>query len=332
MSNFNNSGTPLRILGNSLSTGSGFKISVAIINGRRLVHGYTVSGGLSVSKLSVTRTSAMVRIARSPNGVLGRCGGSSVTMNLAVLGGNRNSTFISTNSANTLIVNTAFVIGQLGNVGEYTLTAIVPALGGPYVVLSYKTGTRMEPRVLGRFTLVNSTCVGGLVNIRGPQVTLTGVNARPGGNERLRIRTCRLLDRSGLGFMNGVRTERIPVKSTSMIMASNFSNGVLLGSVRNVTGFFTSSLGRVLATGTLALIKTLFLGKGVGNFGGGVSCGRCNNTPLLNSTGPMFGTRNSSSTGTFYGTVERTGAFIRGGMVRRFSSTLSTGASSTRWL
>lgn len=307
ISTFNNSGTPLRVVGNSVLTISRFKVSIVLYNDRGRVVGYIGRGGVRLGRARVCGASTpTIRVDSSSGYILERGTGSDVKLNFSLLGSNRNSTFISTKGANTVAINTALVAGEVGNMGEPYVTSIVPDMGGPFLLLSYNTGIRYHPRFLSRFNGLNDLCVRRVLNYRGPHITLIGGNSRRAGNAHIIGRTCTLVGGSSCGFINGVRTERVPFNSTSIIITSNFSNGLILGVCRNITGTLVGNIGSVFGGGIFAVLSTINIVDKVGGVGGRFSCGRCNNTILLNIHGPIIGTRNSTSTHAFGGTVGRT--------------------------
>ncbi len=329
MSTFNKSGTPLRVMGNTSTTSGRCGIRVALTNGGPVVRGIVGRGGLGFcNRLVVVRARSIVSVRSRPADLLGTRGRSSVTLTFGRLDRSETSTFISTNSANTIIINNAFVIGEVGNVGHPTLTNVVPSPSNRCVLLSVNTGTRYHPRVLYRFNVVTSTCLGNIRNGRGTAVNLLGVNARSSGNNRLRGRTCGLLGTTPVGFINGIRSHRVPGNIISTIIASKFANGVTLGLVRNATVAFFGLIGGTLCGDLGGGLTTLIVGGSLCSLGDVVSDSRINKTPLLNIEGPIVGTRNGDSTGTFGGTVERTMLFARGGMVRGVAGSL---ARMARW-
>lgn len=306
MSTFNNSRTPLRVLGNTVRTISTCSISVVLANGRTRVHHYTTRGHLRLQHAHVISTPRIVAVRSSTGDILHDGGSSSLNITFRLLGTKRKSTLIDTNGANTIAMNTALVAKQVGKIGQPTVTSIVPSTDGPFLVVSYNTGTRYGPRFLCRFKLLNSLCVRRILRIGGPQITLTGGKARPAGNAPAIQTTCSLVATTPCGFINGVRNHRVPFKSTSIIITSNFANGLVLGACRNITGILVGRVGNLFGGGTFALLSTLNISNKLGGVGTGFSCGRCNNTMVLKMRGPIIGTRNSTSTHAFGGTVGRT--------------------------
>lgn len=264
-------------------------------------------------RLITTRNA--VRVRRRPLDTLHHGPRTSVGMTVSLIGRGQTSTIISTNRSKTTVTSTLLHLNQLGNVSQPTVKTIFPAIvtGGSILVLSMKTGMSYQPGCLRRFTVVNAVCSHCILKIRRPGINLVGVNRRPDGNSRLSLRTRRLLRRGpGVPFTNGTRKHSVLSNRFSIIIYSNFINGILLGFTRTMNRSILRVLQRRLPRNVHNGVNATVLGPGLQQVGRQMSRTRRNNKLLLNITKMAIVDRNDSRTPSIFGTIQLTGRTISG--------------------
>lgn len=230
--------------------------------------------------------------------------------------------FISCGSTGALLAGGIFIVKRLDQVKRPPISAIVPTMTDPILLMDAGANMDLNPSALVQFALMAHTYMQKIQDIKEPKIGLLNIGSEEGKGNKLTKEAYDLLkERNDINFVGNIESSQVPFGGVDVLICDGFAGNILLktyeGSAKMFMQIFKSSVKNIKNPIALMSIKKQFSGLSslldYSKYGG---------APLLGLKKPVFKAHGNSDAQAIVGASQQILRYIDTEIIKTMEDSL----------
>lgn len=237
------------------------------------------------NRLSIKHASQIVGMDESPTVAIRKKRDSSIRRGIELVKTGEADAFVSAGHSGVVMATAILVLGTSDVVDRPAISAIMPTLKSPFVLIDAGANIHCKPYNLLQFALMGSTYCQAILGRPEPKVALMSTGEEATKGNELTKETFKLLKEADINFVGNVDGKDIFTGDVDVIVCDGFTGNVILKTSEGLADALIRMLKREVANLTAGRIGYLLLKPALRNFKKKTDYDEYGGAPLLGING-----------------------------------------------
>ncbi len=237
------------------------------------------------NRLSIKHASQTVGMGESPTVAIRKKRDSSIRRGIELVKTGEADAFVSAGHSGVVMATALLVLGTSDVVDRPAISAIMPTLKSPFVLIDAGANIHCKPYNLLQFALMGSTYCKTILGRPKPKVALMSTGEEATKGNELTKETFKLLKEADINFVGNVDGKDIFTGDVDVIVCDGFTGNVILKTSEGLADALIKMLKREVANLTAGRIGYLLLKPALRNFKKKTDYDEYGGAPLLGING-----------------------------------------------
>lgn len=237
------------------------------------------------NRLSIKHASQTVGMGESPTVAIRKKRDSSIRRGIELVKTGEADAFVSAGHSGVVMATALLVLGTSDVVDRPAISAIMPTLKSPFVLIDAGANIHCKPYNLLQFALMGSTYCQTILGRPKPKVALMSTGEEATKGNELTKETFKLLKEADINFVGNVDGKDIFTGDVDVIVCDGFTGNVILKTSEGLADALIKMLKREVANLTAGRIGYLLLKPALRNFKKKTDYDEYGGAPLLGING-----------------------------------------------
>lgn len=280
---FGGDNAPLSAVEGAAMAAKEFPDAAIILSGdsKRIVE-CAKQAAVDLSGVEILDASCEITMHDDPGIILKAKKDSSMGVGLASLADGSADAFVSAGSTGALLMGGTFIVGRVKGVKRPALAAIVPSLGGCFMLVDCGANAEARPEMLVQFANMGSIYMSHVRGVASPRVGLVNNGAEETKGNELAKETYKLLkDAKGINFIGNIEGRDAPLGACDVAVADGFVGNVMLKTMEGLGSAMYSRIKAVFMKNSVSKLAALAVKGGLRDFKKSMDSSAYGGAPLL---------------------------------------------------
>ncbi|MBQ9914842.1 MAG: phosphate acyltransferase PlsX [Clostridia bacterium] len=282
---------------------------------------------VTAGNISIRHASEVIATGEPPVESIRKKKDSSLVVALNLVKNGEADAVVSAGNTGSYLAGAFRYVGRMKGIARPALTAIMPTVTNPCVILDVGANADCRPQHLVQFAHMGAIYAQQVLHIENPRVALLNIGAEEEKGNSLTKETYGLLKEENLNFIGNIEPRDVPYGMADVIVCDGFTGNVVIKLIEGTAGalfkmlkgVFYKSLSTKLAASVLKPgLKTVKAKMDYSEYGG---------VPLLGLNGVVFKAHGSSDAKAFCNAILAASEYLASGVNEKIRNTLTTTAT-----
>lgn len=286
---FGGDNAPKSVLEGAVLAAKEYDVDIVLSGESGAIRKCAAENNIDLGAIGLLEADGVISMHDDPGLILKSKKDSSMGVGLQSLAAGNADAFVSAGSTGALLMGGTFIVKRIKGIKRPALAAIVPSVGGCFMLVDCGANTEARPEMLVQFAQMGSAymnLVGGVVN---PRVGLVNNGAEDTKGTDMLRETYRLLkETDGINFIGNIEGRDAPLGECDVAVADGFVGNVMLKTMEGMGKAIYTKIKAVFMKNTVSKLAALTLAGGLKDFKKAMDASEYGGAPLLGLERPVI--------------------------------------------
>ncbi|MBQ2696018.1 MAG: phosphate acyltransferase PlsX [Clostridia bacterium] len=278
-------------------------------------------------KISIRHASEVIQTGEPPVESIRKKKDSSLVVSLNMVKNGEADAVVSAGNTGSYLAGAFRYVGRMKGIMRPALTAVMPTVTNPCVILDVGANADCRPQHLVQFAHMGAIYAQQVLQIEKPRVALLNIGAEEEKGNSLTKETHALLKEEELNFIGNIEPRDVPYGMADVIVCDGFTGNVVIKLIEGTAGALFKMLKGVFYKNLSTKLAAAVLKPGLKTVKAKMDYSEYGGVPLLGLNGVVFKAHGSSDAKAFCNAVCAASEYLKTGVNDKIRATLAVAAT-----
>ncbi len=275
------------------------------------------------NRISIQHASEVIETGDSPVESIRKKKDSSLVVALNLVKSGEADAVVSAGNTGAYLAGAFRILGRMKGILRPALTAVMPTIDKPGVILDVGANADCRPEHLVQFAHMGALYAKQALHIENPRVALLNIGAEEAKGNSLTKETHALLKEEDLNFIGNIEPRDVPFGMADVIVCDGFTGNVVIKLIEGTASALFKMLKGVFYKNTATKLSAAVLKPGLTTVKAKMDYSEYGGVPLLGIEGVVFKAHGSSDAKAFCNAICAAGDYAKSGVNEAIRETLT---------
>ncbi len=281
-----------------------------------------------LDRIFVHHASEVIETGDSPVESIRKKKDSSLVVALSLVKSGEADAVVSAGNTGAYLAGAFRLLGRMKGILRPALTAVMPTIENPGVILDVGANADCRPEHLVQFAHMGAIYAQQALHIDNPRVALLNIGAEEAKGNSLTKETHALLKEENLNFIGNIEPRDVPFGMADVIVCDGFTGNVVIKLIEGTASALFKMLKGVFYKNTATKLSAAVLKPGLKTVKAKMDYSEYGGVPLLGIDGVVFKAHGSSDAKAFCNAILAAGEYAKSGVNDKIRTTLTVAKES----